>query len=196
MHDSRPASAIMLAQWPTLKDASRLDEQQAAFVAGYMTHLVMDYVWVEKIVLPGLFIEGLPWNTEHPNWRLYSILMTYMEYQAAARLPGETVDELAQANPSGGWLPFVSDRYLADWRDHIVAMIRHGGAREVSRIFAHSNGISSHSLEEIVLSEARMAEEVYPTVPRTWLDDFQAEANRRSLETVLNYLAAAQTSSP
>jgi hypothetical protein len=185
------AQASLLARWPQIKDVTTLPPPQAAFIAGYMTHLVMDQTWVEMIVLPGLFIKGVTWNTRHPNWRLYSVLMTYMEYRAAAHIPDGTLDLMAQAEPDH-WLPFVRDCHLADWRDHVVDRIKRGGPKLVSAMFARSNNITSQELEAIVLSEERMAEEAYPVVPHERLIAFESEANRRSYEAVLHYLSPSK----
>ncbi len=184
----QPAQAIMLARWPQIKDAGALTHPQAAFVAGYITHLVMDQTWVEMIVLPGLFIKDMVWNIRHPNWRVYSILMTYMEYHAAEQIPCEIIDLMAQAQPDH-WLPFIQDHYLYDWRDHVAERIKEGGPQLISDMFAHSNNMTSHELEAIVLSEERMAEEAYPVISHEQLLAFETEANRRSYEAVLDYLS-------
>ncbi len=187
--DSRPAYEVMLAAWPGLH-ASRLDDQRAAFVAGYIAHLVMDQVWLERIVMPGLFIPGRRWGIHHPRWRLYSILMTYIEYRAAARVPPALAARLGSAAPSGGWLPFVKDRHLIAWRDHVAHMIRTDGPRRTSRLFARSNGMSPAALEAIVLSEARMAEEAYRVVTPEQLQGFEEETARLTGEAVQGYLTA------
>jgi hypothetical protein len=137
-------------------------------------------------VMPGLFIRGMAWGVEHPNWRLYSLLMTYLEYRAADRLPGRAVDLLAEADPVG-WLPFISDDDLIAWRDHVVSRIR-GGARLISQMFATSNDLSPGELEAIVLSERRMADEVFSRVPRAYLDAFWRETNARTRRVVAGYL--------
>lgn len=185
--DDRAAPEVMLAQWPELQDTTSLERDRAAFVAGYMTHLVMDQAWVEMIVMPGLFVKGVAWGTDHPNWRLYSILMTYLEYRAAACLPEHAVPCLIRANPHD-WLPFIKDKHLVQWRDHVAQVIQKGGARVISRMFAYSNRLEPKALEAIVTSEKRMSAEAYPVIPRKNLITFEVEATRRSQEAVMCYL--------
>ncbi len=185
--DLRPASVAMVEAWPALHDASSLSQPHAAFVAGYMTHLIMDQTWVEKIVMPGLFIQGIPWGTHHPNWWRYSLLMTYLEYAAAQHVPGGAVAQMQRAEPHG-WLPFVADRYLVEWRDHVAERIEHGGARLISTMFARSNGIAPEALEAVVLDEGRMNAEVFNVVSHGQLEAFQQETARRSEAAVLAYL--------
>jgi len=186
--DNVLAQDVMLRSYPILHPAVSLTPARAAFVAGYITHLVMDQTWLEVVVMPGLFIDGLTWGTRHPNWRLYSILMTWLEYRAAAQLSKQTAASLAHAQPDS-WLPFVQDRHLVQWRDHVVNMIRTEGAQRTSVIFAQTNNLSAQELEDIVLSEAQMAEQAYPTVAPECLAEFETTTARRSLAAVLNYLA-------
>lgn len=185
--DPRPAQAVMLERWPALRDTSTLQRPHAAFVAGYITHLVMDQVWVEQVVMPALFINGQAWGTDHPGWRLYGILMTYLEYRASDRIPAGTLSTLAKAEPHN-WLPFVSDYYLAAWRDRVVHVARAGGARRLSALFAGSSGMTADELEAIVLSDERMQAEAFSIVARERLVAFEREAEERSVGAVLEYL--------
>lgn len=181
-----PAQA-MVATWAELADPHRLGSERAAFVAGYMTHLMMDIVWVEHIVMKGIYIPGEQWSTRHPNWRLYSLLMTYLEYRAAERVPAGCEAWLKSPAPDQ-WLPFVADKDLLAWRDHVVERIE-GGTRLISAMFAWSNGLTADILENIVLSEEQMADEVFVTIPKQSVLLFEQEATARSAEVVAAYLS-------
>ena len=188
--DASRAEDVMLHQWPSLRSVRNQNPVEAAFVAGYMTHLAMDQVWVDVIVMPRLFSEEHVWGVTHPNWRLYSILMTYLEYRSEERFSSSYLTLLASAKPDH-WLPFVEDRFLLEWRDYVVEMIRTDGARRTSELFAQSNGLSVADLEALVLSEQRMAAEVFPFVSQDDLTIFEAEAMRRSQEAVRGFLPLA-----
>ena len=187
--DAPPAEAALFDAHPSLADAAALGRPHAAFVAGYITHLIMDRVWVEEVVMPGLFVDGLAWGTRHPNWRLYSLLMTHLEYRAAAQLPAEAAGLLAAAEPAG-WLPFVSDRYLCEWRDHIAACITGGGARDISAMFARTNNLTPEALEAIVLDDDRMAREALDVVGRGRIAAFEAATAEQAQQAVTGYLSA------
>jgi hypothetical protein len=187
--DGRPASARLLDEWPALRCEAVADRRQAAYIAGYMTHLVMDQTWVEQVVMPGLFIDGVVWGFGHPNWRLYTILMTYLEHRAEARLPGAALDRLKRAQPER-WLPFLDDQTLLRWRETIIRIVENGGAARVSREFARTNGLAADEMAAIVGSEARMAEVAYPTIPRAQLLAFEDEVRGRSAGAVMDYLGA------
>ncbi len=190
--DPVPAHEAMMNAWPQLRDAPALGRPRAAFVAGYMSHLIMDQTWLETIVMPGLFIDGWKWGIEHPNWRVYCILMTYLEYRAedslrASQAMNDILRQLAAIVPDG-WLPFVADQHLAAWRDHIVQMIATDGARRTSHIFARSLGLSENEIEAIVRSEDRMAAEAYVIVPPDRLALFDAQTGQRMEAMLLRYL--------
>ncbi len=192
--DPRPAPVVMLETWPQLRDPALLGTPQAAFVAGYISHLIMDQTWVERVVMPGLFVNGERWGIEHPNWRVYGILMTYLEYRAAARLPRWAIDRLGEAEPHG-WLPFIKDRHLADWRDHVVSVVERGGAKLISRMFAETNRITPAEMEAIVQSEERMDAECFSVVSREQVQAFEAEAACRTEEFVTGYLSGRMPAS-
>jgi hypothetical protein len=186
--NNHPAPAAMCAEWPQIARATELGAARAAFVAGYMTHLTMDQAWVEMVVMPGLYIAGTTWGLKHPNWRLYCILMTYLEYRAAGRLPADTVRRMSSVEPDG-WLPFAADRDLAVWRDRVVKQIAGGGPRLVSGALSQSCGLDPARMEAIVQSETEMAREAYPTVSHDRLLAFEGETARRSRSQVMAYLA-------
>jgi hypothetical protein len=182
------AQEVMFRTWPELHRRNDSRESRAAFIAGYLSHLIMDQVWLKMIVMPHLFLNGFEWGTRHPRWRLYSILMTYLEYRAASRLEAETTDVLERAAPDH-WLPFVTDQHLATWRDHVVRMMRGDGPRRTSELFARSNGMTTNALEAIVLSEERMAAEAYPVVSPDRLRHFEDETSQLTCDAVASYLS-------
>jgi hypothetical protein len=186
--DRQSAPEVMLNTYRSLADAHAMPLPQAAFVAGYITHLLMDQTWLESVVMSGIFVDGLPWNCEHPNFRLYSVLMVYMEQQAAARLDPDVARRLAAAQPDH-WLPFVADRHLRAWRDHVAKQLNTTGAELVTVYFARLNDMPPDDLRAIVLSEERMAIEAYPIVPRARLVDFQQVTYTRCVAALQAYLA-------
>ena len=183
-HRAVPA---MLDAWPTLADPSVLGHTQAAFIAGYITHLIMDELWVDEIVMAHIYVNDEPWGRKHSGWWLYSLLMTYLEYQAAPTLPTDTAPTLKQATPDH-WLPFARDRHLKQWRNHVMRMVKTEGARRTSALFARSNNITPKALEAIILSDEDMTREVWSNVPQEKIDSFRSLAVKHSLEAVCSYL--------
>ncbi len=187
--DAPPAHIRMLETHP---DLCKIDRGQhplhAAFVAGYVAHLVMDVVWLERIVMDGLFIDGVPWGIHHPNWLRYSLLMTRMEYDADRHLPRSYFSQVREPEPDG-WLPFMPDRFIRKWRQVVAERVEGGGARLVSTHFSRTNHMSTGELEMMVLDDERMDRVVHGQIPRRQMDDFYKETYRRTEEAVLDYLA-------
>jgi hypothetical protein len=187
--DDRSAQITMLDEYPQVARTRVSDPVQAAFVAGYFTHLIMDQTWVEQVVMHTLFIEGEAWGIYHPNWRTYALLMAYLEYQSAAQLPPNTSEQMRSASPHQ-WLPFVLDNHLELWCEHVSNLIQSGGARALSMMLARSCRMTPDELEAIVLSPSQMADQAFHTVPSEKLAAFQSETTRRCRASVLEYLTA------
>jgi hypothetical protein len=189
--DDRSPDVVMLGAWPQLGSKGDLTTDQKAFIAGYMTHIIMDQVWVEQVVMKGLFLQGAEWGIRHPNWRLYAILMTHMEYNAASHLASSIVGDLQTARPVH-WMPFIKDRHLAEWRDRIAGAIQEGGARLISTPLVKTCGMTMDQMEAIILSAQQMETQAFATIPRQRLLDFETETASRSEAAILNYFNSTQ----
>jgi hypothetical protein len=184
-----PASQRLLDRHPALADANALPEAQAAFVAGYMAHLVMDEAWLEFVVMPYIYREDTPWGTDHPNFRLYSLLMTYLAERGGKRLPQAQVDVLRAVQPDG-WLPFASDADLVFWRERVLEHALVDAGRQTAQMFAEVMGSNGSALYAVVCSEEAMAREVFSVVPPGTLETFQREAHQRCIVRLDNYLTS------
>jgi hypothetical protein len=177
----------MLAAHPSLAFASLLTPTHAAFIAGYLSHLIMDEVWLHDIVMPYIFVDDARWGTAHPRFWLYGYLMVYLERQSVGHLQHAAPILLSQAEPEG-WLPFVHDRFLRAWRDQVADQIVLGGAALVTQYFAEMIGMTMEELAAITSSEERMAEEVYPIVPRDRVAGFRQCVHERAQKIIGAYL--------
>jgi hypothetical protein len=185
--DGVSAPCAMMAAHASLAHSRALAPTHAAFVAGYLSHLVMDEVWLQEIVMPYIYVDRAGWGPSHPRFRLYSYLMVYLERRGVAVLDSEAPRLLLQAEPDG-WLPFVAERFLRAWRDQVAEQITVGGAALVTRYFAEMSGMTMEEMAAITSSEARMAEVVYPIVPRACIEAFQRRTFERNLEVIGGYL--------
>lgn len=185
--DAISATSTMFEAYPSLADSQTLQPAHAAFIAGYMSHLIMDEVWLAVVVMPHIYIDGAQWGRMHPNFRAYSCLIVYQERQNVERLNSGVHKLLARAEPDN-WLPFIYDHHLRTWRDHVVEQLTLGGAMLVMRFFAEMNGMAIAEMAAITSSEEQIAEEVYPTVPKACLETFHQSTYARSIEAVDAYL--------
>lgn len=187
-NDGSSAVSAMMAAHPTLARASLLAPTHASFIGGYLSHLIMDEVWLHDIVMPHIYVDGALWGKFHPRFRLYGYLMVYLERRSLERLGEETLRLLPQAEPNG-WLPFVCDRFLHTWRDQVAEQITLGGAALVTHYFAGMIGMETEELAAITSSEERMMAEVYSIVPRARIEDFWRRVQERSQKMIGAYLA-------
>ena len=188
----RPANRVFLDTYPTLAQADALPFNQAAFVAGYMTHLVMDEAWLEVVVMPHIFIDGANWTVEHPNFRLYSLLMTYLAEQGDAHIPPGVVDDLRAAQPQA-WLPFASDDDLVTWRERVIKYALQDGGWQTARMFAREIGSPADDLYAVVTSPQAMESQVFSVVPHQALGTFQEATHQRCVSALNAYLPATET---
>lgn len=177
--------STMLAAWHELADPAALRADHAALIAGYLTHLVMDEVWVEDVVLPCLFIEGEPWGPQHQNWHIYNATIAYLDYKAARQLPAEIVAQVGGANIVDT-LPFIDNDPMFTWRTHVSERIASNQFRSIE--FAARNcDIPEEEMRSLVTSEENMAREVYPIVPPDNIAAFQRDTAERMQQVVEDY---------
>jgi hypothetical protein len=189
-HDT-PASQALLDTHPMLARAAALPPDQAAFVAGYMAHLVMDEAWMEFVVMPYIYLDDVPWSTGHPNFRLYSLLMTYLAEGSGRQVPPEQVAGLRTVQPRD-WLPFASDADLLDWRNRVMEHALADSGWGTAQMFAGQMGIEADELYAVVTSKEAMEREVFPVVPREVLATFQRHTHQRCIAALNAYLTSPE----
>lgn len=182
------ACQTMFAVHPSLENAGALAEQQAAFVAGYMAHLILDETWLELVVMPHIFVDGATWNKNHPNFLLYCLLMTLLAEESGLVVPQIAVDALLSANPRS-WLPFANDADLSEWRDRVSRYVQNDSGWQTARMFAYEMKVDAEDLHQVVTSEDLLDKEIFKVVPRSVLDTFQHETHRRTVEALNAYLS-------
>ena len=112
------AGPRLLAHYPALAARAALPPPQAAFIAGYLAHLVFDQLWVRDLFEP-YFGEAQAWGTFHERLYLHNVLRAHVDADDLARLTPVVGARLQAATPDG-WLPFVDSHHLRAWRDLIV----------------------------------------------------------------------------
>jgi len=180
-----PAHEALLARYPELGHPDLLPASQAAFVAGYIAHLAVDEIWLDCIFLPH-FKDGVePWAERAFQ---HNVLRTWMDRQDLHRLDSAlTAAVLKQARPHG-WLPFVSDRALQDWRDWLVSQLKPGRRAQTAEVFAERMGVSAAEMEAVVDSPQQMAERVFRRVPESILRAFREASYNESIVRITHYL--------
>jgi hypothetical protein len=181
---NRPACDALFDAYPSLARADALPRPQAAFVAGYIAHLVMDEVWLD-VVFERYFLQD--WGPLKERLFLHNVLRTWVDSRDQAKLNGNVAQDLRDAEPLD-WLPFVDDKHLCVWRDWLVEQLTGGQRMQTAEVFARRMGIPAGEVEAVARSPQQMGERVFRYFPRSALASFQETVDRRSITLVDSYI--------
>ncbi|HIE38026.1 MAG TPA: hypothetical protein EYP77_02975 [Anaerolineae bacterium] len=184
--DDAPAHRALLAAYPELGRRDRLTPSRAAFLAGYLAHLLVDEKWWREIFHP-FFGPQAGWATWEERLFLHNVLRTWLDRQDQARLDGGEAETLRGVEPQG-WLPFVRDEDLQAWRDLLVEQLRPGRAIRTAEVFAARMHLPTEAVERALESPEQMAR-IFRHVPPARLGTYRADALRHSAELLNEYLA-------
>src|SRR5262249_7470792 len=99
------AGPRLLAHSPSLAVRAALPSAQAAFMSGYLAHLVFDQLWIRDVFQP-YFGKAPDWGTFPERLYLHNVLRADVDAEDLARLTPAVGEQLRAAKPDG-WLPFV-----------------------------------------------------------------------------------------
>ncbi len=137
----------MLRTYPWLADPRQLTLDHAAFISGYLAHLVWDQRWAWDIYC------RYYWDTAPGNdW-----LSRVVEHNALRVLLDRQAEQTLQTTPwilstlrtitPGPWLPFADESALQDWKTWIMNQLAHPGTAQTAEVFAARNGVDVERLE-------------------------------------------------
>jgi len=189
LDSSRPAHQVMFESHTHLSEAHRLPPTQAAFLAGYIVHLLLDVMWVRDIFQP-IFGPDAGWSTFQDRLFLHNVLRAWCDRRDQTGLAGNTGAFLATVAPDR-WLPFVGDGYLRQWRDALVAQLAPGGAIRTVQIFAERGRNDPLAFERVLESEDELNTRIFSHAPRRVVDDFYSQGLLESCMLLEDYLARA-----
>ena len=173
---------VMLARNPAL--AAPADAAQRAFVAGYVAHLAADEFWTLSVLRPHFALSD--WG-KGLRWRFYVLhyLLTWMDERDEARLPAGVPDHLRRCLPAG-WLPFMPDAAICEWRDFIASQIE--GQSQTVPIFAGRVGRSPDEFNAILRDPDQMHEHIWQHFSQATLQELEAQMYVYAREQLLIYL--------
>ena len=180
----RPAHETLFAAHPQLAHAGALPPAQAAFVAGYIAHLLLDEQWLIDIFQRYFLWD---WGPRRERLFLHNVLRTWMDRQDQPRLNGNLIVALRGTKPQG-WLPFVGDEHLRAWRDWLVEQLVPGHTVRTAEVFAQRMGVPVARVETVLSSPHQMEERVFRRVPRSALQAFHEAGYARSVALIDRYV--------
>jgi hypothetical protein len=181
----RPAFEVMLATYPHLAQTAALPPAQVAFLAGYLSHLLLDEFWVRDIFFP-LFGPGQIWGEQRERILLHNVLRTWLAQRDLPQLQDGIGDLLRKAEPKD-WLPFAKDVHLRHWRDLVADQFAPGAEIRTVEIFANRARIPNS--EFLALLEPKpMQERIFSRIPLAEVDRFYDRAFAHTQEFTVSYL--------
>jgi len=180
----RAAHEALFATHPALARADLLPPARAAFVAGYVAHLLLDELWLDDIFWPYFLQDWAPWPERA---FLHNVLRTWMDRQDQQRLNGTVALALQEAEPQS-WLPFAGDEHLRAWRDWLVEQLGPGHSVQTAEIFARRMGVPATEVEAVLSSPQQMDDRVFRRIPQAVLRSFHETGCERTVALVTHYL--------
>ena len=182
--DRSPAQHVMFGKYPELADAMALPTQQAAFIAGYCVHLLLDQAWIWEVFYP-VFGRKARWSDLPERLFFHNVLRAHLDRRDYARLPIDIQDTLLATCP-GRWLPFVQSEDLHCWRDFLAEQCAPGAAARTVEVFAARMGREPEEFEALLSSDGAMQAQILSRMQPRALHIFRQSALERSI-ALLNY---------
>ena len=179
------AHEAMFRAHPGLSRPDRLPPAQAAFLAGYVSHLLLDVFWVRDVFVP-VFGPDVGWGSFRERLFLHNVLRAWCDRHDQAQLEGTTGPALAAVRPDH-WLPFTEDKHLGRWRDVLVEQFEPGAVIRTVEVFAERGKVSPQDFETILNSDDHMSERVFNRVSRASIEDFYVRGIAQTLQLIVAY---------
>jgi hypothetical protein len=183
----RPAWELFLAEQSNLAVTKKLPARQVGFLAGYLCHLQADWLWVKDIFALN-FGPRCSWGTFRQRLYYHNVLRAYLDLRILPELPAGMDTCLGQVEPQG-WLPFVQDRYLVEWRDLLYPQLKPGATIQTVEVFSSRQGISAPEYYDLLASEERMQQEVFVHLPLGLVKSYRQRVLDENIRLLSDYLA-------
>jgi len=188
--------AGLFQAYPRLAQPAVLTTPTVAFVAGYLTHLVMDETWITAIYRP-FFGERSPLGG---NLRA-NIMDRAMQFsmdrekRSQRELMGHVLNEVARCDLALE-IDFIDGDTLRRWQEVMIDVVNHPPDWERFRYVAGRHlreaGIESpEAFEEFVRSLPDLVDETLRYLTEERVRAFAEESLKRSTEAVKEYLECA-----
>ncbi len=179
------ALSAMLETFPALQRSTVTQDDQVAFVAGYAAHLAMDEVWCTDILYP--YFTKL-WDGNFSSFTMLHICLGWLDARDRAVLPESQYPALANAMPNG-WLPFIPDVSLVEWRDIVASQIAPGARSKTLEILGQRVKMNEAEMQEFIDSEKAMNDYLWHNIPHDVIVANDQRMYEKARTNILNYLS-------
>ena len=189
LRSNEPAHLEMFKLFPALARPRSSSAAHAAFIAGYICHLMLDVLWIRDIYQPR-FGPKANWATSHNRVVYHNILRAWCDQNDQRRLQNDTGASLASVQPDD-WLPFTPDRYLIDWRNVLADQFQPGASIRTIEVFAARNHEPPEKFRRVLDSPAEMGAHIFAHASRQDIEMFYQSGHDRMAELISDYLRGA-----
>jgi hypothetical protein len=178
---------VMLARYPELCLVRQLGEAHAAFLAGYLCHLLADWTWVREIFIP-VFGPASTWGSFRERLYLHNVLRSYLDLRLLPGL-GNGLGASLEAVTPDNWLPFTADQHLVAWRELLTPQFRPGAQVLTVEVFSARQGIPVANYYALLNSEQRMQSDIFSHLNLESIESYRQNLLVESSRLLENYLA-------
>ena len=176
-----------------LRDVWKLGDSTAAFVSGYLTHLVMDVVWITDIYRPFFGPDSALGGGPRANV-LDRVLQYEMDLQR--RLDRAAMDEIRDAlvaSPRTVDVDFAQPEIIARWHELAVMTASLPPTwdrfpRTASRFLSLLGVSTPEEVDEFMKTLPQLLDETHEHVSKRQTEAFVAKAQALALDTLKEYL--------
>ena len=182
----------MFAAHPRLRELDGRHGATRAFVAGYITHLVVDEAYIVGVYRVFFADRSAVQDAMRANMleRALQLDMDRQVWEAAGKALAA-----ANFNPGEVEVGFLDVETLGQWRDWVFDVVDRGFTWDrlkfMSRRIAagHDMGAAERLVDEFIEGMPDSMDQVYALVPRTTVADFRSDALGHLVAAVGEYLS-------
>ena len=186
--------AALFREHPELADPSCLNASTRCFVAGYVSHLVMDEVWIEDVYRP-FFGEQSSWGGDARANVLDRVLQYELDRQE--RTKREIMEDVRRELAASALeiqVGFIDAESLRRWRDISVEVAAHApdwaSFRYLAGRYLKAYGIGTpEALEEFIKGVPEMLSETVQHVGWDRIQAFLDQSRSQTMRAIEDYLS-------
>ena len=184
--------AKMFAEHPVLATPNGLDVATTAFIAGYLTHLVLDESFISEVYRP--HFGALSGQPEDPRANVLDRALQY-ELDRRDREDRDAMEQIrsaiASTRPPGG-IPFIADEHLVEWVTVSEDVASHppdfGRFRRMMTRHLERAGYALDEINTYCDEPTALVAEAFNVVNEERIGRFWHDAEERMTDRVRNYL--------
>jgi hypothetical protein len=194
MYSAHPAHLRLLDRHPELDRPNDMHPDHAAFVAGYLSHIWVDQLWIRGIFQPYFASVTSP-STFRQRLTDHNLLRAHLDRLDRTQLPTDLGDGFGTVQPNH-WLGFAPDSEIINWRDHLADQLGPEGHYRTEEVFARRLGIPAQKFKRQLDSETHMRYILHKVLPNAVLVDFNHSSLDHMAELLQYYLEGRARSAP